>query len=390
MKTTKTLIAAAIIAASLGACTNTKVANNESLAIAAQKEAQQVQLTPAQAIKQSQEKIAKAKDDGLRFYAPLHLEKAENQLQDAQEFADKEASPENQAAAIAAALTANKLVESGYKNKATVEKELATPMQHIEILRKLGTDKAMPKDFNKATSSLNDLIRETEGQNMDKMAKGRSKLTAYMNELEAETLKQQYLNKAELMLDKATDADADDLAEQSYQDARKAIKRAGNFIDDNFRDREGVQKVSDEAFQAASKAYYVALEVEKIYEADREKLEQFVLSLHKHLAKVNRTVGVENLSSYSLREQANMIHAALDKHPSVIKTAEPKEDAKVPATAETAMKQDPATEPETDNASAEQATKAQQTTEVSAEQTVDQLKAPAQEAEPAAEKNKAS
>lgn len=304
-------IAIVFVFAALSGCANTKIANNDTLALAAQEEAAKASISSDDAIRSASHALTMATNEGLKFYAPLHMDKAQEKLEEAQKYNKKEATDENRAAALAAAITAEKLIDSAKNNRIIVEKQLALSLEHREVLLELGTPKALPKEYNKGMAMLDNLVREIEGGNMAKVTVGQAELLEYFAEIEADTLKVQWLTRAETMLDKATDADADNYAPSTYAKARQGIKRADDFIEKNYRDRDGVKQQSKEAYNLAAQAYFVALEAQKIYKANEEDVEKYILEQQALFDKINRHAKVEDLASYSFYEQTTQLENAL-------------------------------------------------------------------------------
>jgi len=307
VKTKLAPIAIAIIMSTgLIGCANTQIANNTTMNLAAQNEAAQIQLSPTEAIEQATQALTAAVTDGLAFYAPLHIEEAQDKLDEAHKYNQKEPTGENQLAAITAAITVGKLVAAGEDNRAIVKEQLALSLDHRDVLVELGTPKLFLKKYNKGLSMLDSLIREIEGGFFDKVASDQPGILAYFGELEAMTLKEQFLTKAEHMLDKAEDANADDFAPITFEKAELALERASGFIDDNYREREAIVVACDNAYSLASQAYFVSDEAQKVFETDKEGIEQYVLSVQALFDLINQTAA-DDLASHSFYEQANIL-----------------------------------------------------------------------------------
>lgn len=321
----KKAVALAVVVTLVG-CANSKVANNDAIALAAAKEAQQVEKGPDEVIQDVMQAIAKAADEDLSFYAPLHMAKVTSALEHAQKLNKDGASPEKKSEALASAITAKKLLDSAYKNKEKVQQLLSTSLDHQEVLIELGTDKVLPKEYEKGISMMTDVIKEVEGGNIEKVQKGQAKLLSYFNEIEADTLRVKWLSKAELMLDKAKDADADDFAEVSYEKAEKSVERADNFITHSFRDRDGVKSVCAQAYNDAAKAYYMSLEVQKVFEKDENEVEQYMLSVQALFETVNSGIRLENIDSHAFVDQARMLSEAINQRTADLSSELAKDD----------------------------------------------------------------
>ncbi|MCK5881410.1 MAG: hypothetical protein KAG18_05990, partial [Sinobacterium sp.] len=312
MKISPILISTVLLSALLSSCANTKISNNESLVLAAQKEASQNQLSTAEIIEQASLNLSKARSEQLNFYAPLHISKADDKLKDAQKLNRKAETDEEKQNAKAAAISVQKLIDKAYKTKIIVEQQLAEAFERKTIVDDLGAKKALPKQYRKTIESLTLLIKEVEGGFFDAVAKDQPDLLEKFAKLEADTMRELWLEKAIIMLDKADDADADDFVEATYEKAEKAIDSANDFIDAHYRDRDGVKEAAFKAYNLASQAYYLAIEAEQLFKADEEEIESYLLKIQKRFNTINEEGYVENLPSHSFKEQAKLLAKQLD------------------------------------------------------------------------------
>ena len=233
----RNLLAVLCAALVVSGCANSKIANSDALARAAANAAQNAERSLDEVIHDSTLALAEALNEGLEFYAPLHLDQAKSALDKAKKLNKEKAKPEDLSQAMVEALKVEKLLQAGRQNRDKVEKLLAKALDHKAVLEELGTDKVLPKEYSKGMSMLGDVIRDVEGGLLDKVEAGQSKVLAYFNEIEADTLRVQWLSKAENMLGQARDVDADDYAPVSFKEAERAFERADDFIGTSFRDR---------------------------------------------------------------------------------------------------------------------------------------------------------
>jgi hypothetical protein len=208
------------------------------------------------------------------------------------------------------ALKVEKLLQAGRQNRDKVEKLLAKALDHKAVLEELGTDKVLPKEYSKGMSMLGDVIRDVEGGLLDKVEAGQSKVLAYFNEIEADTLRVQWLSKAENMLGQARDVDADDYAPVSFKEAERAFERADDFIGTSFRDRQGVKDVAAHAYNKAAKAYHLGQEVKKVAGKKEKDIEQYMLSVQQLFDAINQHAAVASLDSHSFAEQSRLLVSA--------------------------------------------------------------------------------
>lgn len=293
-------------------CTNSKIKNNDLLKQKAQSQASQTEITPQAAILASKLKLDKAKADGLPFYTPLHMAKAQKLIDDAEKKNKKAQLPEDKQRVIAMSLEAGTLVGNAYEKKELIEIEFTPLINHLDVLKEVGTNTVLPEHYHKAESRLQDVFREVEGGLLKKAHSKALKVQLYFGKLEADTLRKKHLQAAKSMLNKAKSVDAKNFATKSFKKAKAAIEVADKFIDKNYSDRKGVISISTEAYHAAAKAYYVALEAEKIVAIDEEKAEQYILYVESLFKTINQNGAiVPNLTSNSLYVQSTELAAAI-------------------------------------------------------------------------------
>ncbi|PCI48734.1 MAG: hypothetical protein COB51_04665 [Moraxellaceae bacterium] len=295
-------------------CTNSKIKNNDVLKQKAQSQASQTEITPQAAILASKLKFDKAKADGLAFYAPLHMTKAQKLIDDAEKKNKKAPLPEDKQQVIALSLEAGNLVSNAYDKKDIIEDEFTSLIDHLGLLKAIETNTVLPDQYDKAVSKLQDVFKEVEGGLLEKARSKAIKVQIFFGKVEADTLRKKHLQKAKSMLSKAKSVDAKTFAKKSFKKAKAAIEVADKFIDKNYSDREGVITISTEAYHAAAKAYYVALEAEKIVAIDEEKAEQYILYVESLFKTINQNGAiVPNLTSHSLYVQSAELAAAIKR-----------------------------------------------------------------------------
>lgn len=309
MKTRKIPLALATVILApmlVTSCANTKLSNSQDLMAAAQQQAAEAQKTPEEMIQIAGERINNA-DKDLRFYSPIHMKQAQDKLEEARKLSQKSQEVEIQSEALAAAILADQLVDEAENNRVVVKQQLSQALAHRDILIELKSPEVLPKDYNKGMDHLDFLIREVEGGNLDKVAKGQPKLLEEFAIIEADTLRKTWLTAAEVKLEEAEDANAEDLAPKSFEIAETAVDRTDDFIGKNYRDREGVKRKSREAFVLASQALNVAKEVEKLNKKKPDELELYVLDVQSYFDVINRKTGIEELVAQSFYEQSRSI-----------------------------------------------------------------------------------
>lgn len=291
----------------ISGCASQKLANSDELQSKALADAANVDATPEELISRASERLNNAAQE-LRFYSPLHMQKAQEQLEQARKL-HQAGKPDNQTAVLAAAILAKKLVSQAETNLTHVKQQLAPALAHRAILLELGSPDLVPGSFNSAMSDLNKLIQHVESGQLDAVAKNQPKLLEDFARLEAETLKVKWLNRAKVKLAEARDADARKFAPKSYEQAELAIKRAETYTNSNYRDRAGVKAKADEAFVMAAKAHNLSNEVQKVFEKKISALEGYMLDVQSWLDNINQDLKVTDLAAFTFYEQSRAIAA---------------------------------------------------------------------------------
>ena len=300
-------LALILISLMLSGCASQKLANSDELQSKALADAVNVDATPEELIRRASERLNNAAQE-LRFYSPLHMQKAQEQLEQARKLHQAK-DPEKQTAVMAAAILAEKLVKQAEDNREQVKQQLAPALAHRTILIELGSPELVPGDYNSAMSDLNKLIQSVESGQLDYVAKNQPELLEDFIAVEASTLKVKWLNRAKAKLEQAEDADADKYAPKSFEQAELAIERADTYTDTNYRDRPGVKAKADEAYVLAAKALNLSNEVQKVYEKKISELESYMLDVQSWLENINQDVKVAYLPALSFYEQSRALAA---------------------------------------------------------------------------------
>ena len=146
----RNLLAVLCLAVVVSGCANSKIANSDALAQAAANAAQNAERSLDEVIHDSTLALAEALNEGLEFYAPLHLDQAKSALDKAKKLNSEKAKPEQLSQAMVEALKVEKLLQAARQNRDKVEKLLAKALDHKAVLEDLGTDKVLPKEYSQS------------------------------------------------------------------------------------------------------------------------------------------------------------------------------------------------------------------------------------------------
>lgn len=309
----KIILAFSTVSLLLSACANNEIAGQDNISSSAEKAAVSASMSPTEAIEKASLRIQQGQQDNLGFFSPLHMGEARDKLLKAQKANKKIKEDTDRVAVIAMAIEVDKTLDAAYANKGKVQQQLAPSLERKAVVDELGALKLQPKKYQSVMKKLTVLIKELEGGFFDQVVKGQPKLLEAFAELEADSMRTLWLTDAIKMLDKAEDVDADDFAEKSYEKAEIAIKDTNDFIDEYYADRKGVEERSFAAYNLASQAYFIAIEVQKVFKANEEELEDYMLLIQKRFNTINENQQVANLSSYSFKQQAQLLGIELAK-----------------------------------------------------------------------------
>ncbi|MCU4676389.1 hypothetical protein N7931_12195 [Catenovulum sp. 2E275] len=303
MKSLPIILSALIL---LSACSSNKLSTSGVDNLAKQQALNSDQ-TPEQAIEEAQDILEQAAKDKLDFYTPLHFNNAQQSLAyigKLQTGEEKSKELGKELAIITAAFKTKELINSAYKTKQLIEQTLADSLAHIAVLDELNVKADYPKTYTEVQTDLVDLFKLIEQKKVEDARKEQSKLLADMAELEINTLIKRHVSPAERVLDKAEDNDADDYAEQTFEQAEQAIAQAKAFINKNYREREQVKQVSKKALIAAQRAFNIGKESLSMVKLNEEKAEQKALEMESLIKVIRDAMQANEIEGLSIQEQA--------------------------------------------------------------------------------------
>ncbi len=308
----RTLLVFVIVSAlQISGCSSFKVANAKLIKADAYKSVKADNISPAEAIFQAEKALKDAKDAGLDFYSPLHIEKAEKQITKAHSLLRLRSTKRSRIAAATAAVIAVKVISAAKDNKKKVASTLVSILNQKKVLDEMNVAEGLKQRYLVGMKKINALIRLVERGKYDRVVELERPTLSYLNKLEANMLKVSSLASAKGMLIKAKSLRAQKYASKTYSHAVASYKDALVFIDGNYKDRAAVAHAANQVFASASHAFYVAMESQKIIHSDAMSIETYILAIQKHLSHINENLGISNLHSHSFKQQAKLIHDAI-------------------------------------------------------------------------------
>lgn len=296
----------------LSGCMNQQIANTRQIDAAVDKRVNNTEQTPHQLCEAASIAINHAYQASLQFYAPLHLQQANDNLRKGQKAIESNDKLKREEGARHCIKT-SQLIESGLQTRNRVKKALTDSIEQLAMLKSVDTQQKFSADIVDSEEELVDLAKAIEAGKMNQAIKDQTSLLKDMQELEIEIVIFNHLTPVEAMLDKAEDVDADDLAAKTFTKAKQELETAKKMIRGNYRNQDSVEKTSALAMRAARHAYYVALEVEKTLELKPAAAEERVLYFEYLLQRINEKFQQDVVIGHSLYEQSSLIGERVDQ-----------------------------------------------------------------------------
>ncbi|MCY4044444.1 MAG: hypothetical protein OXE99_05130 [Cellvibrionales bacterium] len=292
-------------------CSNFKVANSHLIKAEAYRKVKTENISAVEAIYQATDKLNEAKKTDLEFYSPLHLKQAEEKIARANSLMRLRTSKRSRLSAATTAIEAVKIIEAAGENKKKVEAILADVLAQKAVLDSMDIDGSMSENYQLGLQKISQLVRLVEQDKVERLSVLQPQVMSYLNRLEAKLTKASALAKTKEMLLKAKGIQAQRYAKATYLSAVETYKQAVVYIDTHYKDKAAVADKADDALLAASHAFFVALESQKIVQSDAATIEQYILEVQAHLSHINQQLGIDNLLNYSFKKQAELIHDAI-------------------------------------------------------------------------------
>jgi len=305
-----TLSVTSLVASSLlTGCMTQQIANTKHVDDAALKQLSSTKQTPEQICSAATTAVKQGHEASLNFYTPLHLEQAADNVEDGlEQIKSKETLNEG----IKKCFKASKLIENGLAMKPKIESALKDSIDQLEMLKKVDSGKKFTDDIQDSADDVVDIAKKIEAGKMNEAMQDQAELIQDMLEIEIEIVTEKNLTAVEAMLERADDADADDLAPKTFEKAENELESAHKFIQSNYRKNKEVENISSLAMRAARHAYFVAKEVETFKELKPDAAEEKVLYIESLLERINKKLSQEPIVGNSLYDQSTLISKQID------------------------------------------------------------------------------
>jgi hypothetical protein len=296
----------------IAACSNKQLPLPDIEQIQKSKTQSELPFTPEHAIEEAEQNLVKAKKAGVGFYSPLHLKQARENITHARESLLNPPS-DMKNAALMSAIAAKQYIANAYTNMKSVKVHLKKPLKNLERLKELNAEIWVPDEYESVMNSLNEAITQIEQGEVTTAKAQLPELISDLIKVEVSSLKSIHLGEAQKYLEKTLDINGDRFANQTYQAATNKITIASDFIEQYFRDNEGVQVLGQESLLAAKNAYYVALEARRITRLNASEAEAHTLELMSLINHIHRALQDKDIVPEQLTNQAEIIVSQIDQ-----------------------------------------------------------------------------
>lgn len=258
-----------------------------------------------------------AREQELNIYAPRRF----GEIEKAAEKVRAAVKRENRKSAMEEAIRGEQLLAEGQKIKSAVKTELSEELRLHASLRKQRADQSFPKDYQKLTSQLGDLIVKVEDGKAEKVLKDKQSLNASLVALEVRVIRHNALHEVESLLADAKKKGAEKLAPLTLREAMTSFQAADVYIQQNPHDEPGVAAKSKEAMFAVQHALRVA---DAVRNRSEMKLtgEQLVREEEQRLLSIGQALGHEDVRDRALSAQVDALVAAVRETAAASSSAE--------------------------------------------------------------------
>jgi hypothetical protein len=304
MQTLRLLPLTALLTASLMTGCATKVANWDNLELESQKDAAMADESAAKSIQRAQMNIELGKTEELAYYAPRHLEIAQDKLIDARNM-HTSGDPDDEVKPVA--MMSKKTLEAGLKTKKTVISTLRPALKHKEKLLEIKADKYYPADYKNITATIVKLIGLIEEGKVSVAQQDQKELLLRMHANEVNTIEFIQLQSIKDQLVKIQNKGGDSIAPSSWKVAQKSLKQAQSLIGKTPRAKKQILQATHDAQRAADHANVITDFSNEINDANSDNAEAIALKVERWLYRVSVALKHDDIRHRPFDEQAAVL-----------------------------------------------------------------------------------
>ena len=274
--------------------------------------------TVAQALEETEVTMASAEKAELVFYSPGFFGVAKKALDEARflVLAPKETSADGASSdteIFTKLLLADESLAQAEATKPEVQKRLKDILKVRDSLIAKGIDRSAADDFNDLMNELSGLFRRIEKNDLDGLAQSQAITLRQFRRLESQSVKTVQLEEGLSVLEKAEAIGAVGAAPKSYKKTRQALKSAQATIERDPNDKTAIQTAVERFVFEAKHLMHAAEEVKEMRVLNHAAMENILLAAESHLLAISDALRQPDPRDHSLREQTEIIAAAVEK-----------------------------------------------------------------------------
>ncbi|WP_420589981.1 hypothetical protein [Bacterioplanoides sp.] len=292
----------------LSGCSS-KIANFDAISQTAKRDAAVADESAARTIQHAQSKIDLGRTEKLEFYAPRHLELAQEQLLEAQEM-HTGGEPDGPVKTVA--MTSIRTLDAGLETKRNILKQLKPTLDHRSVLMKIKADQFFPTDFAGLEQSLREMIDLMEDSQTLEVRKRQKELLARMHQVEVNTIEYIQLQPIKDQLARIDAKGGSSVAPISWDTAQKALMQAQALIAKTPRAKGAIAKATVAATRAAEHADVITNLSNEILDADSDAAEGIALRMERWLYRISVALKHDDIRHEPLADQAAEYASAIE------------------------------------------------------------------------------
>ena len=264
-------------------------------------------MPPMDAVKEVENALAQAKKDEFDYFAPDHFRMAHSAVSEARDFMLRNAPREHVAGKVA---VADAVLKNGQLVIRNIKSILKDELVQKEKLESMNASRQYGQEFDNLVDRLGQIIRQIENGKIAEASKQRPALRNDLDNLEMRAVVYNSLHEPREMMRRVKNGGGETQTPFTYADASEVLMRAEQFIQNNYKDKQAVDKIAAEALFAARRALYLTEEVAALSHKVSRSLEQLVLDEEYRLFRIARSLPVKDIRDNPLEVQSEIIARA--------------------------------------------------------------------------------
>lgn len=309
-QTVRLLPLTALLTASLMTGCATKVANLDSIERASNQDAAIADESAAKSIQRAQMSIELGKTEDLAYYAPRHLNIAQEKLIQARKM-HTSGDPDGEVKPVA--MMSKKTIEAGLKNKKIVISTLRPALKHKQKLQEIKADKYYPEDYKNITATIVHLIDLIEAGKISEAQAGQRKLLPLMHTNEVNTIEYIQLKSIKDQLSNIKSKGGNTIAPSSWATAQRSLLTAQNVIVKTPRAKKQILSATHDAQRAADHANVITDFSNELNNANSDNAEAIALKVERWLYRVSVALKHDDIRHRPFDEQAAILATEVEQ-----------------------------------------------------------------------------